>query len=203
MPTGQFDDVRLVLLVDLLRGVEDVFEHIDFGVLGRQFGQIRADVVALIVELVTANAGGGFEELLADFEVVGSMGKMHHVAFQIVELPVGVAAEIFQEVVFHLQLVGSKVGGRIGFVSWKIGDDVQCSVHAPPVAGVGADVRINSGFLRHFEEDGIGLLGLDQFAADQNSVALRDKVACGGIGISTCGFSEFADFGHEAGQHER
>ena len=47
---------------------QEMFKDIHFGVLGRQFGQVGADVVALVVEFVTADAGGGFEELLADDE---------------------------------------------------------------------------------------------------------------------------------------
>ena len=138
-----------------------------FGILRRQLGQIRADVVALAVELVTANTGGGFEELLADGEVVGSMRQVHHIALQIVQLPVGVAAEIFQEIVFHLQLVGGKVRSGIGFVGFQIRDDVECSIHATPVSRIRANVRIDSRLLRHFEEDGIRLLRLNQFAGDQ------------------------------------
>ena len=180
-----------------------MFEDVHFGVLGREFGQVGADVVALVVEFVTADAGCGFEELLADFEVVGSVRKVHHVALQVIQLPVGIAAKVFQKIVFHFQRVGSQVGCRIRFVGWKIGDDVEGSIHATPVAGVGADVGINSRFLRHFKEDGVGLLGLDKFAGDQNLVTLRDEVASRCVGISTGGFSQFTNFGHKAWQHDR
>ena len=109
-----------------------------------ELGQVGADLVADAVELVAGDAVGDREHLLAvartsGLSFISSTAVARSSYFHSLRGRLN-----FSSVVLDRQRVLRQVAFRVGEVFVEIGDDVQGAEHAPPVAGIGADVGIDA-----------------------------------------------------------
>ena len=77
--------------------------------------------------------------------------------------------------------IGSGMAGQVGLgrgqVLVEVVDDVEGPVHPPPVAGIGADVRIDAGLRGGGEAELLGLARLEQAAGQQDLAATPGRIA--------------------------
>ena len=123
--------------------------------------QVGADLVADAVQLVAGDAAGHLEHVLAVAERAAVV-KLFHRGGQVLELPLLARAVELQQLVHDRQRVPGQVALGVGEVLVEVLDDVQRPVHAPPVAGIGADIRIDARLGRRGEAELLRVPRLEQ-----------------------------------------
>ena len=115
--------------------------------LGVELGQVGADLVADAVQLVAGDAVGDLNICLplANERPCSSLARRPS---QVVELPFLARAVELEQLVLDRQRILGQVALGIGQVLVQVLDDVQRPVHPPPVAGIGADIRIDARLAR-------------------------------------------------------
>ena len=144
LPDLRGEDVRLVLLVDLGRRLEQAAEDVEPGSSWGRAGRGRGRPASPTpfsrwheTQLATSKICLPLANDRPRMQTFDRRGE-------VVEGPLLARAVVLEQVVEDRQRVGGQVARRIGEVSGDVLDDVERAVHPPPVAGIGADIRIDA-----------------------------------------------------------
>src|SRR5262249_31581461 len=140
------EDVGVILFVypeGWLQNVAQNVQRLQFRV---ELREVRAELVAGALHAMAGYTVGHLEKLLA-VAVRAAVVQLLHGGGKLLKLPFLARAIEFQQLVRDRQWVLRQIAFRIGEELIQVRDYVQGSVHAPPVARVGTDIRIHARLL--------------------------------------------------------